>query len=74
MKANAKAQHELDRAEFRAVRAESKACFEENRGRNSLRRARAERANAENDARLRRLAEAERRTAAAEARYNAARK
>ena len=32
MKASAKAQHEVDKAEFEAVKAESKANFEENRG------------------------------------------
>ena len=42
MKASAKAQHEVDRAEFRAVKAESKAHFEENRGRNTYRKAKAD--------------------------------
>ena len=39
MKANAKAQHEVDRAEFEAVKAESRANFEENRGRNTFKKA-----------------------------------
>ncbi len=39
MKENAKAQHEVDKANFNAVKAESKANFEENRGTNTWRRA-----------------------------------
>ena len=39
MKESAKAQHELDKANFEAVKAESKANFEENRFHNSLARA-----------------------------------
>ena len=42
MKANAKAQHEVDRAEFEAVKAESRANFEENRGRNTFKKAKAD--------------------------------
>lgn len=36
---SAKAQHEVDKANFNAVKAESKANFEENRGSNTFRRA-----------------------------------
>lgn len=39
MKENAKAQHEVDKMKFEAVKAESKANFEENRGKNTLKRA-----------------------------------
>ena len=39
MKENAKAQHEVDKMIFEAVKAESKANFEENRGKNTLKRA-----------------------------------
>ena len=39
MKESAKAQHEVNKAEFAAVKAESKANFEYNRGKNSLKRA-----------------------------------
>ena len=39
MAENAKAQHAVDKAEFNAVKAESKANFEENRGTNTLKRA-----------------------------------
>ena len=39
MKKNAKAQHELDKAQLEAVKAESKANFEENRGHNTYKRA-----------------------------------
>ena len=41
MKENAKAQHEVDKANFEAVKAESRANFEENRGSNSLKKAKA---------------------------------
>ena len=39
MKENAKAQHQVDKANIDAVKAESKANFEENRGTNTLKRA-----------------------------------
>lgn len=39
MRENAKAQHEVDKANLEAVKAESKAQFEENRGTNTLKRA-----------------------------------
>lgn len=42
MKESAKAQHEVDKAEFQAVKAEAKANFEENRGRNTFAKAKAE--------------------------------
>lgn len=42
MKENAKAQHEVDKAEFKAVKAEAKANFEENRGRNTYAKAKAD--------------------------------
>ena len=88
MKANAKAQHEVDKAELDAVKAESKASFEENRGHNTYARAKAdakqvwddahmspsERAAREQEARDARLAAAKEREAAANARYEAARK
>ena len=88
MKASAKAQHEVDRAEFRAVKAESKANFEENRGRNTYRKAKAdakkhwddahmspaERSAKEREAQKARIAEANKRTAAANARYDAAKR
>jgi len=88
MKKSAKAQHEVDKAEFAAVKAESRASFEENRGRNTFRKARAdakkswdnahmspaERAAREQETRDARIAEAARRTEVAEARYEAARK
>ena len=40
MKESAKIQHEVDKANFNAVKAESKANFEENRGTNTFRKAR----------------------------------
>lgn len=70
MKASAKAQHEVDKAQLEAVRAESRATFEENRGRNTFARAKAE-SKQERDAKL---AEAKVRTAAANDRYEAARR
>ena len=42
MKDNARAQHEVDKAEFEAVKAEAKANFEANRGYNTFRRAKAD--------------------------------
>ena len=39
MAENTKAQHEVDKANFAAVKAESKANFEENRGTNTLKKA-----------------------------------
>ena len=41
MKEGAKQQHEVDKANFKAVKAESKAHFEENRGMNTIKRAKA---------------------------------
>lgn len=88
MKESAKAQHEVDKAEFAAVKAESKANFEENRGRNTFARAKAdskkvwdeahmspkERAAKEQEAREARIAEANKREAEAKKRYDAAKK
>ncbi len=88
MKQSAKAQHEVDKAEFAAVKAESKANFEENRGRNTFAKAKAEgkkswddahmspteRAAKEQEARDKRIAEAKERTAQANARYEEAKK
>ena len=42
MKKSAKAQHEVDKAEFRAAKAEAKANFEENRGHNTYAKAKAD--------------------------------
>ena len=42
MKESTKAQHEVDKANFAAAKAESKANFEENRGRNTFAKAKAE--------------------------------
>ena len=42
MKENAKAQHEVDKANFAAAKAEAKATFEENRGTNTWRKAKAD--------------------------------
>ena len=88
MKASAKAQHEVDKAEFAAVKAESKANFEENRFQNTYAKAKAagkkswddahmspsERAEREQEVREARIAEAKERTEAANQRYEAARK
>lgn len=88
MKESAKAQHEVDKAEFAQVKAESKANFEENRGHNTFAKAKAdgkkswddahmspaERAAKEQEARDARIAEAKAKTAEAEARYDAAKK
>ena len=88
MKKSAKAQHEVDKAEFEAVKAESRANFEENRGRNTYAKAKAdakrnwddahmtpiERAVKEQEARDARVAEAKERCEQANARYEAANK
>ena len=88
MKENAKAQHEVDKAEFAAVKAEARADFEENRGRNTFARAKAdakqvwddahmspsERAAKEQEIRKERIIEADARIKEANARYEAANK
>ena len=88
MKESAKALHEVDKANFEAVKAESKANFEENRFHNSLARVkeqakeswedakmspseRAEKMQEERDAQIK---AAEERKAAAEERYEKAKK
>ena len=42
MKESAKKQHEVDKANFNAVKAESRANFEENRGKNTFAKAKAD--------------------------------
>lgn len=88
MKESTKAQHAADKAEFEAVKAECRANFEENRGHNTYAKAKADakkswddahmtpaqRAAKEQKARDARIAEAQKRTAAANARYDAAKK
>ena len=88
MKESAKAQHELDKANFEAVKAESKANFEENRFYNSLARAKeqgkkswedakmspSERTKKMQEEREAKLKEAQERKAAAEERYEKAKK
>ena len=88
MKESAKAQHELDKANFEAVKAESKANFEENRFHNSLARAKeqgkkswedakmspSERTKKMQEEREAKLKEAQERKAAAEERYEIAKK
>ena len=49
---NAKAQHEVDKANFAAAKAEAKANFEENRGANSLKRAKAQAKQSWDDAHM----------------------
>ncbi len=86
MKESAKAQHEVDKANFAAEKAEAKANFEENRGRNSFAKAKAdakknwddahmspsERATAEQKKRDEQIAKANERKKEADARYDAA--
>ena len=88
MKQSAKAQHEVTKAEFAQVKAESKASFEENRGHNTFKKAKvdakkswddahmspAQRAAKEQEARNARIAAAKEATEAANARYEAAKK
>ena len=88
MKESAKAQHEVDKANFAAVKAESRANFEENRGYNTYARAKAdakktwdeahmspsERAAKMQEEREQQIAEANARIEAANERYNAAKR
>ena len=88
MKESTKAQHEADKAEFQAVKAESKANFEENRGHNTYAKAKANAKKSWDDAHMSpsernakmqeereaQIAAAKERTAAANARYDAAKK
>ena len=88
MKESAKAQHEVDKAEFQAAKAEAKASFEENRGRNTFAKAKAdakktwddahmspsERAARMQEERDAKIAAARARTEAANARYDAAKR
>lgn len=88
MKKSAKAQHEVDKAEFAAVKAESKASFEENRFHNTYAKAKtdakkhwddahmspSERAEKEQQERDARIKAANERTEAANARYDEAKK
>lgn len=88
MKESTKAQHEVDKANFAAAKAEAKANFEENRGRNTYAKAKADAKKSWNDAHMSpseravkmqeerntQIAQARERTAAANARYDAAKK
>ena len=88
MAESAKAQHEVDKAEFERVKAESRANFEENRGRNTFAKAKADSKKVWDDAHMSpseraakaqkerdaRIAEANAKTAEANARYEAAKK
>ena len=83
MAESAKAQHAVDKANFEAVKAESKANFEENRGTNTLKKAKemakaswddahmspAERTAKMREAQKAQIEEANKRTAAAKERY-----
>ena len=83
MKRSAKAQHEVDKANFEAAKAESRANFEENRGRNTFAKAKADAKKSWDDAHMspsereakaqeerdRQIAEAKARCEAANARY-----
>ena len=88
MKESAKAQHEVDKANFEAAKAESKANFEENRGRNTFAKAKNDAKNNWDDAHMtpaertakmqqereEQIAAAKARTEAAQERYDAAKK
>jgi hypothetical protein len=88
MKESAKAQHEVDKANFEAVKAESKANFEENRFHNSYKKPKemgkqswedakmtpSERAEKMQEEREAQIKAAEERKAAAEERYEKAKK
>ena len=88
MKESAKAQHEVDKANFEAAKAEAKANFEENRGHNTFAKAKADAKKSWDDAHMSpseraakmqkereaQIADAKARTVAANERYNAAKK
>ena len=88
MKESTKAQHEADKAEFAAAKAEAKANFEENRGHNTYAKAKADAKKSWDDAHMShteraakmqeerdaKIAEAQARTEAANARYENAKK
>ena len=88
MKENAKAQRQVDKANFEAVKAESKANFEENKFHNTYKKAKeqgkkswddahispAERSAKMQEEREKQIAEAKERTAAANKRYEQAKK
>ncbi len=88
MKDSAKAQHEVDKANFAAAKAEAKANFEENRFHNTYAKAKADAKKSWDDAHMSpsertakireenaaRVAAANERTEAANARYDAAKK
>ena len=88
MKESAKAQHEVDKANFEAVKAESKATFEENKFHNTFAKAKADAKKSWDDAHMspseraekvrveqaEQIAEAKKRTEEATARYDAAKK
>ena len=88
MKKSAKAQREVDKANFNAVKAESKANFEENKFHNTFAKAKAdskkswddahmspaERAAKDQEKRNEQIAKAQQRKAEADARYEAAKK
>ncbi len=83
MKESTKAQHEVDKANLQAAKAEAKANFEENRGRNTFAKAKADAKKNWDDAHMTpsqrtakmqeereaQIAQAKERTAAANARY-----
>ncbi len=88
MKQSTAAQHEVDKANFTAAKAEAKANFEENRGHNTYQKAKAAGKKCWDDARMcpakraakaeqqrqEQLAAAQARTADAEERYQAAKR
>ena len=88
MKESAKAQREVDKANFEAVKAESRASFEENRGHNTFAKANADAKKSWDDAHMspaeraakmqaereEQIAAAKARTTEAQARYEAAKK
>ncbi|MBR6782300.1 MAG: hypothetical protein IKM33_03790 [Clostridia bacterium] len=88
MKKSAKAQHEVDKAEFEAAKAEAKASFEENRAHNTYAKAKAGAKQSWDDAHMspvereakmqaerdEKCAAAKEKTKAANARYEAAKK
>ena len=74
MKESAKAQHQVDKAEFQAAKAEARATFEENRGHNTYARAKAQAKQSWDDAHMTPAQRAEKMQAERDAKIEAANK
>lgn len=74
MKESAQDQHEVDKANFAAIRYESKANFEENRGKNTLKRAKENTKKTADERKMKRKEEQAKQIVAAKTREESAKK